>query len=232
MIAFTAGEESFDDINNNGQYDPSEFFEDLTEPFVDDNDNGTWDGDVGLDPNRGAERYVDVNGNGRWDGKNGVFDSNTLIWVQERILWTGFPHQRDKTGAEPVFRVVDPPGQVTITHFGSVAVTVVLTDPWFNTIAANGNDTCRGIAIEENPVVSLGPQEVAIGPASTYPSPYLLRFQIKDLHNPLNRPNQPADVPFANPVPFSLPVRCSWTSSPKGGASQSLDVTTFVGTVL
>jgi hypothetical protein len=41
MIAVTSGEEDFEDDNNNGQYDDGEKFVDLTEPFVDANDNGT-----------------------------------------------------------------------------------------------------------------------------------------------------------------------------------------------
>ncbi|HEX8536402.1 MAG TPA: hypothetical protein VF664_02985, partial [Cystobacter sp.] len=87
MIAVTSGEEAFDDRNNNGTWDQGEPFVDLTEPFVDNNDNGTWDA---------GERYVDANGNGQWDGKNGTFDPVTLIWVQERILWTGIPSADDR----------------------------------------------------------------------------------------------------------------------------------------
>lgn len=83
LIAYARGAETFTDLNGNGTHDDGEPFVDTTEPFVDANDNGTWDP---------GEAFVDTNGNGRWDGKNGTFDSDTWIWAQERILWTGIPN--------------------------------------------------------------------------------------------------------------------------------------------
>ena len=58
-----------------------ENFIDLGEPFVDSNDNGS------RDP---GEAYDDVNGDGRWNGPNGVWDADTTIWAQTRILYTDY----------------------------------------------------------------------------------------------------------------------------------------------
>ena len=43
VLAWTAGSESFVDLNGNGSYDPGEPFEDIGEPFIDANDNGLYD---------------------------------------------------------------------------------------------------------------------------------------------------------------------------------------------
>jgi hypothetical protein len=82
LIAFTRGEEYFDDNNQNGVWDPGERFIDQGEPFVDANDDGLWNP---------GETYFDANHNGMYDGPNGVYDSNTTIWTEFRILYTGRP---------------------------------------------------------------------------------------------------------------------------------------------
>lgn len=60
VIAYTRGEESFQDLNGNGIYDfPSDSFVDNGgEPFIDANDNGIWDR---------KETFVDSNFNGSYD---------------------------------------------------------------------------------------------------------------------------------------------------------------------
>ena len=65
--------EKYVDVNNNGVYDPPE-------PFVDLDGNGKW---------TPPEFYVDYNQNGVYDLPNGHWDSDTLIWVSTRILFTG-----------------------------------------------------------------------------------------------------------------------------------------------
>ncbi|MFZ5471990.1 MAG: hypothetical protein ACOZIN_21385 [Myxococcota bacterium] len=221
MIAITTGEEAFDDINNNGRYDNGEPYTDLTEPFVDDNDNGTWDQD---------ERYVDTNGNGRWDGKNGVYDASTLIWVQERILWTGIPHPRDVVGtAEPVFRLIEPTGPVNLPHFGSVQVILLLADPWFNTIASNAEgDGCGTLPSEDEPLVVALPSRTG-GLPFTYPAFALLSYQIKDAHK-----LTPPDPPHNPAVNFIAPLRCEFTATPHDDGTHTVIINTgaISGTVL
>lgn len=59
------GDESFTDLNGNGQYDPGEPFSDLGEAFRDDNEDGQY---------QLGEPFVDRNGNGVRDPGNGVYD--------------------------------------------------------------------------------------------------------------------------------------------------------------
>src|SRR5262249_37547744 len=73
LIAFTRGEEYFDDNNQNGVWDSGERFIDQGELFVDANDNGLWDP---------GEDYFDANHNGVYDGPNGTYDSDTTVWTE------------------------------------------------------------------------------------------------------------------------------------------------------
>ena len=90
LIAYTTGEEQFFDENGNGIYDDGERFVDLPEPFIDLNDNNTYDPEVG-------ERYFEVNtsenpADGEWSEGNGVWDDVTTIWTQTHVLLTGRHH--------------------------------------------------------------------------------------------------------------------------------------------
>ncbi len=82
MIAMVRGEEGFADVNLNGRYDPGEPFIDEGEPYVDANDNGERDA---------TEWFLDLNGDGAYTGPNGVWNSDTVIWTQTRVLYTGYP---------------------------------------------------------------------------------------------------------------------------------------------
>jgi hypothetical protein len=210
MIAVTSGEEGFIDVNNNGKWDTGEPFDDLTEPFVDSNDNGTWDPD---------ERWIDTNGNGRWDGKNGLWDANTLIWVQERIIWTGQPADEDfQDLATPVFGQVTPPTSpiFQLQHWKSKDYSFALSDPWFNTIAQNGEtDGCGIPNIDGTKLVNVNPTEWARGIRFTYPAFTLLTTTITDAHDPLKQPPDPAFSP--NPADFKVPAICQFTASPDQG---------------
>ncbi|QSQ27750.1 hypothetical protein JY651_23860 [Pyxidicoccus parkwayensis] len=200
LIAVTNGEEAFNDDNNNGVWDPGEFFEDLTEPFVDNNDNGTWDP---------GERFVDANGDGKWNGKNEKFDESTVIWAQERILWTGWPHALD---AREVLRQIRPPvgtDETTfiVEHFGAQTVSFLVSDPWYNRIAQNSEDDgCTGGAS--------GPVEVApvvTGIAMTYPAFKFESYSVKDVHE---QPSEGTPPPESNPpVPWEVAPTCYYTAA-------------------
>jgi hypothetical protein len=83
IIAYTRGEEWFDDTNSNGSRDSGEQFIDQGEPFVDSNDNGIRDT---------GETYIDeAPADGQWNGPNGTWDNNTSIWTETRMLYTGRP---------------------------------------------------------------------------------------------------------------------------------------------
>lgn len=219
MIAVTTGEEGYDDNNNNGQFDPGEPFIDLTEPFVDSNDNATWDIN---------ERFVDTNGNGRWDGKNGTYDASTLIWAQERILWTGWPHPTDHNESPinptPIVRQLDPPvgALLQVRHFGVASSTFILADPWYNRIAQNGGgDGCSGGVI--GPVVA---ENLPKGVAFTYPAFNVERYTIRDVHDP----QDPKD-PFSPPIPIEVNATCLYTASQDEGHQVFVGAPTIKGTV-
>ncbi len=81
MLAYVQGEEHFWDDNANGTRDSSERFIDQGEPFVDSNDDNTWNA---------GETFIDSNNNGSWNGPNGTWDANTTIWTERRLLFTGY----------------------------------------------------------------------------------------------------------------------------------------------
>ena len=68
LLAYTVGEEAFDDLNGNGQYDVGEVFYPLDEPYRDDNRDGNYDA---------GEFFVDSNLNGQWDA---AVDSQSTLY--------------------------------------------------------------------------------------------------------------------------------------------------------
>lgn len=237
MIAVTSGEEGFTDTNNNGQHDPEEgVFDDLTEPFVDSNDDGTWQND---------ERFIDVNGNGTWDGKNGKWDANTLIWRQERLLWTGYPADEDilpsVSGVANHRAVFSPagPNPIALTCPGTgsqctqagppVLVTAYLADPWFNSIAQNGDsDTCSIDTEDKSPVVAAA--ESGDGFAYTYPAGRYMRFLVKDARDPNAPPINQIDR-RSPPITFVATIECKYTSAPKESYELKIGVGSVTGTI-
>jgi len=89
VLTYVRGEELFNDTNANGVYDVGETFDDTEEdPFIDYNDNGTYDGPSSADP---EEIYVDAAANHTWDGSNGAWDAEKTISTNLQILITGKP---------------------------------------------------------------------------------------------------------------------------------------------
>lgn len=213
MIAFTSGEEAYFDANNNGKYDENiDTFTDLTEPFVDSNDDGQWSP---------GELYVDLNADGVWNGANGMWDENTIIWVAEKIIWTGIPADEDYLNPEPVARAVQRrDGQpIYIGCNGGVVVELDVSDPWFNGLARNGeNDGCT---LEGNQVVT--GKGGLVGMAFDYPSVTVLDFELQDALQrqpaPMTSPPQPGcfPPPAYAPVVWEAAATCTFTSSPLEG---------------
>lgn len=252
MIAVTSGEEGFTDSNNNGVWDTNEPFDDLTEPFVDANDNGTWDAD---------ERFIDVNGNHLWDGKNSTWDSNTLIWTTEKLLWTGIPQAPyDTEGSGATVKVITPVGNVHLCCFNgssnpalycgapggtkcdqavdannqaTVDYVVYVADPWFNTLAQNGDgDSCSLGQVENSPVIPSLNKAFA-GTRMTYPAGTFIDVSVKDKRDPNiaqggSGQNPPKRFP---PIVFTQPIICTFTSSPIGGNTVNLDVGAVTGDI-
>lgn len=170
LIAYTTGEEQFFDENGNGIYDEGERFVDLPEPFIDLNDNNTYDPELG-------ERYFEVNtsvnpADGVWSAGNGVWDDVTTIWTQTHVLLTG-SHYRSEADPVGLHGFFGPGGQlrspqITVPAAGSSLV--------FRPTDVNGNTTspatsfavetsCERLAISETVSTSdrFGHFEVAQG---------------------------------------------------------------------
>jgi hypothetical protein len=244
MIAVTSGEEGFSDNNNNGKWDPEEPYEDLTEPFVDNNDNGTWDPD---------ERYIDVSGDGKWSGKNEKYDANTLIWRTEKILWTGIPHGSDGLAPAPVLSGFNPgapynfacPMMGTCNQavpdpgngLGYYRIQFRLADPWYNTIAQNGDGD--GCAVQDAagfgkpgdpPVLTQVVGGRGSGIKFTYPAGETYEVILVDARDPKTPPAQQIQrrVP---PLRYSVPIICEFTASPIDGFISRIGVGTVTGTI-
>ncbi len=221
LIAFTSGEEGYTDVDNDGKFNAMvDIFsagDDLTEPFVDSNDDGT------CNPN---EKYIDFNGNTHWDGKNGNFDQNTLIWAQERIIWTGIPDDNDSKPPFPTIRGVQGSngGTVQISCFGGASVDFAVADPWFNTLARNSDgDGCKS---ENGDIVKV--VGGSFGSAFTYPPMNDFFFTVLDALD--RKPAPMTNTPGCFPPPgnvcsaggsdcytFEVPVSCTFTASPNDG---------------
>jgi len=212
LIAVTRGHEAFTDTNNNGTFDNGETFIDLTEPFVDANDNGTWDVD---------EAYVDTNTNGTWDGKNVRWDADTKIWAQERILWTGAPAMQDTFAPEPVLFGPSQPVVLTCpnqtagmpcTQAGPAATaSLYIADPWFNTPARSSpSDGCSADAVASSPVAVT----LTNAAGATYPAGFVATLTVTDVRNP----SEPGTtIPTRNPpVQFTQPITCRFTGAEGG----------------
>ena len=99
IIAYVNGEEEFLDDNENGSWDEGEVFWDLSEPFIDADDNNEYNGDLE------HERHIDVEYTGHVAGEfdlpNLEWDDDSFIWVQSRILLTGSPEFADYDDGNP-----------------------------------------------------------------------------------------------------------------------------------
>ena len=81
IVAYTPGQEAFDDLNANGVYDPGTDIctGDAPEPFVDENLDGSY---------TSGELFIDTNGNGRYDRANNQCDMETLLWDDANVMMT------------------------------------------------------------------------------------------------------------------------------------------------
>lgn len=99
IIAFTRGEEEFFDGNNDGDFTPNvDTFVDLSDPFVDENDdgicdsvstNGRFENRFGGSAADGGSTDAGRNACPGWSAGNGQFDRNGVIWTQTEVAFTG-----------------------------------------------------------------------------------------------------------------------------------------------
>lgn len=148
IIASLPGEEQFFDSpsgspNNNGRWDPGEWWVDLSEPFVDANDNGVYD------PGETFDNFPQYNcatgqmdpANTSWDPPNGCWDANTRIWASTHVVYTdalvSSPTVTVDAGAP--FIEFSPPSFVGVGQ--TVQASFRWYDPYFNRLAAEGMPT-------------------------------------------------------------------------------------------
>jgi len=118
IIAYTSGEESFTDLNDNDQYDAGETFTDNSEPFFDSNEDGI---------RNTNEEFVDANSDNIFDAADGLFTGvpcvgdntvcdrvTTLVWDSTDILVSGsYANISISSGALP--GAIDSSTTITIT---------------------------------------------------------------------------------------------------------------------
>ena len=79
IVAWTRGEEWFNDLDGNGVQNGNEPFVDQGEPFLDTNDNDVFDG---------TDLFFNVDGDNVYTPPNGVWDANTFVWTKTYVLYT------------------------------------------------------------------------------------------------------------------------------------------------
>ena len=142
IIASLPGEEQFFDSpsgspNNNGRWDPGEWWVDLSEPFVDANDNGVYD------PGETFDNFPQYNcatgqmdpANTSWDPPNGCWDANTRIWSSTHVVYT----DALVTTPMPPFIEFSPPSFVGVGQ--TAQASFKWYDPYFNRLASEGMAT-------------------------------------------------------------------------------------------
>ncbi len=98
LVAFTRGEEDFRDTNGNNIFDENvdvlEEHHDLSDPYIDADDDGRYDVDV--------EVYRDGDADGDFTDPDGEWNNNIDIWTSTTVLWVGY--------VTSLFRFSCPPG--------------------------------------------------------------------------------------------------------------------------
>lgn len=141
VISMANGEEGFVDVNGNGVYDAGEPFIDMGEPYIDANDNGVHDS---------GEFFIDYDRSGTYEGPNGTWDSDTVIWAETRVLFSGlavaiFDGATSRIAGSQFYTTGVPPEPVPASPFSvksstpgpatSQSYSVVFTDGNFNSLS-------------------------------------------------------------------------------------------------
>ena len=204
LIAYTAGDECYVDVNGNGKYDegidrfPPEC--DQGEPYVDANDNGQYD-----PPN---ETFLDFDYNARYTPANGKWDGadEHAIWRSTVIVWTGAPTL-----------TATPTDVGTLAHCASQPIAVTLADVNGNLPAADGQADALFIdAAADGGAIAL-PAQISLSGANNafssngYPSVdnTAFSFMLEDADGCVMP--QPA-----SPAPFSVALSAARTLDDSG----------------
>lgn len=104
LVAYAAGAEGFDDQNQSGTWDLGEPFDDLPEPYVDADDNGQWSpGEWYQDVNGNGAWDA---GNGRYDAQTTIWKKTHMIWSGQP--WTTDHEQASRLSSSPSLDSMTP----------------------------------------------------------------------------------------------------------------------------
>ncbi len=161
IIAYTTGEESFTDLNDNDNYDVGEIFTDISEPFFDINEDGVRDPLL--------EEFVDADSDNVFDGPDGLFTGtpcvgdntvcnriSTLIWDSQNILLSGsFASNVTVDGLAPT-GATHPSLPTTVDTSSVVFISILDT---------NSNPMADGTTVAiESSEGSVDPSEITLSP--------------------------------------------------------------------
>ncbi len=128
VLVYTAGSESYTDLNGNGLYDgPTvDFFDvandDLPEAFIDANNNGTYDPD---------EVFIDFNNNQQYDVADGLYNGNDCVGdstVCGNSTINVFENRIITLSGSFIGSISSAPSPIIITADGSVGAFITITD--------------------------------------------------------------------------------------------------------
>jgi hypothetical protein len=140
ILATAIGEESFTDVDGSGFYKTGDAFQDLGEPYRDDNENGQYDS---------GEYFLDFNNNGVRDAPDGVFKgitcsgsscSSTTLAISAQTLLVMSTSAASINSIVPGGNFQVSGGGLSITHGLSGTIT-------YNVQDLNGNSVAAGSAI-------------------------------------------------------------------------------------
>ena len=137
VLATVIGQESFDDLDGNGLYNPGEPFINLPEPFIDRNSNGVYDAT--------GEFYIDADDNNSYSGSNGVWDGPGCTQpgcLQRKTLWDTLTLAFTSEVASCTITTTPPPGPngFFVANGTVLGITVTVAD-------INGNPLLAGTTI-------------------------------------------------------------------------------------
>ncbi|PLX82476.1 MAG: hypothetical protein C0616_02370 [Desulfuromonas sp.] len=83
IVAYTPGQESYDDLNGNGQFDEGidVCTANIGEPYIDEDHNGSY---------TTGELYIDTDADGVYDLANTTCDMETIIWTTAKVTQSSY----------------------------------------------------------------------------------------------------------------------------------------------
>jgi hypothetical protein len=146
ILATAIGEESFTDTNGNGYWDAGEPFDNLGEPYRDDNENGQYDS---------GEFFLDFNQNGKWDAGDGTFKgitcTGTPVTCSTTTLAIGVSHLVIMSTATANVAITGVSGfggpPYTLAHSPASPAAPTTGSVTFNVKDLNGNPMAAGTTV-------------------------------------------------------------------------------------